>query len=571
MYRGRLRNKIFLALVLVGIVPLVFLGVLSVYSLNLFHEADVRSIEDNLLNQKIVEIGEAFDRVIGTLELTVAFEQVSDIELSQQHFLLEQFLQEIPALEEISFISITGQETSVYSKAGFAADDELADHSLNKSFQLALTGKNYLSPVYFTLSGPAMSIATPVKNRNGIVISVLSGKINLQELQKIIRRSYLGETGYLYLLDETGILVAHSKEDRLAGIGFDRVGQADDTRYNSHWGEPVVASRKAVGKLDLILVAEWPTREADAVVNTVRNQMLMFSVLVLAIALVASVFLTLRIVRPIRMLEKGTEAVAEGKFDQPISIKTHDEIEELGIAFNKMMEGLKRFEELKEEFVFVAAHELRTPVTAIKGYLSMVMEGDAGQVSAEAREMLGQVTIANQRLIQLVEDLLQVARSEAGRLTIEVAAVDAAGPVQDVLKELAPLAAEKGIKFVYEPAQGLPKIMADSARLKEVLVNLIGNAIKYTIGQGTVTVSHTISDGSLVTHITDTGIGIPPEAQKKLFEKFYRVQSKEAAGITGTGLGLFIVKQIVEKMNGKIWVASEKGKGSTFSFSLKTA
>ena len=166
--------------------------------------------------------------------------------------------------------------------------------------------------------------------------------------------------------------------------------------------------------------------------------------------------------------------------------------------------------------------------------------------------------------------MLEIARSDAGRLTIEVTPIELVPPVQSVLSELQPLADEKSIKLIYEPI-ALPKVLADAGRIKEVMVNLVGNAIKYTLGSGTVTITHEIQDQAVVTHIKDTGLGISKEAQEKLFQKFYRVETEQTKDIKGTGLGLFIVKQIVEKMNGKIWVESEEGKGSTFSFSLQIA
>jgi signal transduction histidine kinase len=110
--------------------------------------------------------------------------------------------------------------------------------------------------------------------------------------------------------------------------------------------------------------------------------------------------------------------------------------------------------------------------------------------------------------------------------------------------------------------------MADAQRLKEVFVNLMGNAVKYTLGSGTISVIHAVTPGEIITHIKDQGVGISPASQARLFEKFYRVQTDKTKDITGTGLGLFIVKQIIEKMHGRIWVESEEGKGSTFSFSL---
>ena len=153
-----------------------------------------------------------------------------------------------------------------------------------------------------------------------------------------------------------------------------------------------------------------------------------------------------------------------------------------------MAKGLKRLEELKDEFVFVAAHELKAPVTVIKGYMSMIMGGDAGPVGKEMKDFLSQIDKANQNLVKLVQDLLQVARSEAGRIEIAVKRTAIAKEVADLVGEFQPVASEKSIVLQYESSPDTPQVLADPDKLKEVLSNLISNAIKYTLKEGTVTV-----------------------------------------------------------------------------------
>jgi signal transduction histidine kinase len=261
-----------------------------------------------------------------------------------------------------------------------------------------------------------------------------------------------------------------------------------------------------------------------------------------------------------------------------VSIQTGDELEELGDSFNTMVLGLKELEQLKDEFVFIAAHELRTPVAAMKGYLTLILEGQTGGVNDQTKLFIEKVLGSNQRLIQLVNDLLEVARSQAGRLTIKVAPTDLRPPLRSVFDELKSLADEKSIKMIYEPPDDLPNVLADADRIKEVGVNLVGNSIKYIgdddtrgAARGTITITHEKKDRSIITRFADTGLGISKEAQARLFEKFYRVQTEKTRDITGTGLGLFIVKEIIEKMNGTISVESEEGKGTTFIMTLPMA
>ena len=291
----------------------------------------------------------------------------------------------------------------------------------------------------------------------------------------------------------------------------------------------------------------------------------------MAVIVALSFFLANLVVKPIERLSRGADEISKGNFEYQINIKTHDELEVLGQRFNRMRKVLKDNQRLRDEFVFIAAHELRAPTTVIKGYVSMIMDGNAGPLPAKMKEMLSHVMESGQSLSQLVDDLLEVARSEAGRIEVKVETIDLAEQVNTVLKQLKVLSDKKSIKMIYNPQPNLPKVLAGSDKIKEVIKNLVDNAIKYTLGTGDITVEHEIKGKSLITHIKDSGLGISKEHQKKLFEKFYRIKTDETEKIKGTGLGLWIIKQLIERMNGNIWVVSEKGKGSTFSFSLPIA
>jgi len=223
---------------------------------------------------------------------------------------------------------------------------------------------------------------------------------------------------------------------------------------------------------------------------------------------------------------------------------------------------LKEVDEMKDEFISMASHELRTPITGIKGYLSMVLDGSFGEVNQEVKDKLGIVTEEAKRLDELVGDLLDVSRIEQQRVKLEIVPLNLAQMIQKIVNELKVVAEGKKLKLIYEtPTESLPMIKADENKLSQVLVNLVGNAIKYTL-KGKVTLTTTPKEKMMEIKIADTGIGMSAKARERLFEKFYRIKTKDTANIAGTGLGLWITKQLVQMMGGEIYVDSIENIGT---------
>ncbi|HUZ92564.1 MAG TPA: sensor histidine kinase [Candidatus Paceibacterota bacterium] len=587
-FRGKLRNKLFVVIAIVSVVPIVFVGALSWFSLTASHRVDVANLEDALLAEKLNEVRGTLQGLVAELQPNViannaqAIEATGPILLAQVFAAGKQF-----GLQSVSLVGLDGREVGSISAAypQGAPTSTFADMSAASWFADVRGGKAYVSDeVDFSGSDPAITIAAPVKNQSGSAAFILTGTFALSAVEGAIRDAVLGDTGYLYLVDRNGKVIASSvngpaQTADVSGMGIvkeviqgkDFSGSDGQTRYVNFMGNPVVAAGRFVPQFGWGILAEWPAHEADASVNDILYKDLIVLGAAIAAVIAAGILLANLIVRPVRTLERGTELVAEGKFDTEVKIGTHDELEELGAAFNSMTAGLKRLEELKNEFVFIAAHELRTPVAAMKGYLTLILQGLAGTVDDTAKAFIEKVVKSNDRLAQLVNDLLEVSRSENGKLVIKVAPTDIAEPIKSVLSELQSLADKAQVRMVYEPPANLPRALADADRLKEVTMNLVGNAIKYMGHPGTITIANELTANELITHVSDTGLGISKEAQAKLFEKFYRVQTDYTKDIQGTGLGLFIVKEIIEKMNGKIWVGSEEGRGSVFIFSLPIA
>lgn len=230
----------------------------------------------------------------------------------------------------------------------------------------------------------------------------------------------------------------------------------------------------------------------------------------------------------------------------------------------------KRLDQLKLDFVSLVSHELRTPIANIKGYLSLVLD-EAESLSDEHRKFIRRAYLSNERQLRTVEDLLSASKIEQGVFQIQTYPLQVEDLIASVVSEWQPQAQEKNLelKFIY-PKFPLPRVVGNEERIQEILVNLISNAIKYT-KKGSIVVEVNASDKEASISIKDTGIGISPEEQKNLFEKFQRGQRPLTSEAQGTGLGLYIAKTLTELMDGKIWVESKTNEGSTFTFTLPIA
>lgn len=229
----------------------------------------------------------------------------------------------------------------------------------------------------------------------------------------------------------------------------------------------------------------------------------------------------------------------------------------------------KQLDEMKVDFVSMAVHELRTPLTSIKGYLYIFLRDYKDSLDSTQNTLLSRINIATQRLVSLVENLLNVARIERGTMNLNLSTINWVENIEEIISEIIDQAKDKKIELNFiKPTESLPNINVDKFRINEVLINLLANAISYTSPEGKIIVWVEKTGNEVITHVKDSGQGIPKEALPHLFTKFFRVSGSLEQGSKGTGLGLFIAKSIVEIHKGKIWVESEFGKGSTFSFSI---
>ncbi len=232
---------------------------------------------------------------------------------------------------------------------------------------------------------------------------------------------------------------------------------------------------------------------------------------------------------------------------------------------------LQRLDEVKDEFMSMASHQLRTPLTTVKGYISMVLEGDAGPVSADQKRLLNEAFASSERMVRLIGDFLNVSRLQTGKFIIEKQPTNLAKVVSEEIEGLAPNAAARGLKFRYHKPSRFPTLNLDETKIRQVIMNFSDNAIYYSKDGGSIDVTLKVSRQDIVFTVKDHGIGVPADQQAQLFQKFFRATNARKQRPDGTGVGLFLAKRVIDGHGGKIIFESQENKGSTFGFSLPIA
>jgi signal transduction histidine kinase len=247
--------------------------------------------------------------------------------------------------------------------------------------------------------------------------------------------------------------------------------------------------------------------------------------------------------------------------------ENYRELQEKNKQLEESFGKLKELDRLKSNFLATMSHELRTPLTSVIGYSEMMLEGLGGPLTAEQREYLSIIMEKGESLLHLITSILDITKIEAGRIRLVISEVDAAQLMKDAAATVMPHARKKGIVVVCEPGE-LPRIACDREKVRQCLINLANNAVKFTPPSGTITVGAENRGDRLALWVRDTGIGITDENLGRVFETFYQVDGSSTREYGGAGLGLAIVKSFVDAHGGEVQVASEPGKGSTFTLVL---
>ena len=251
-----------------------------------------------------------------------------------------------------------------------------------------------------------------------------------------------------------------------------------------------------------------------------------------------------------------------------INATLHQRIANATKELRSSNEMLRQLDKAKDEFVSMASHQLRTPLTSVKGYISMVLEGDVGKISNPQRHFLDEAFMSSERMVHLINDFLNISRIQTGKFIIDKHQVDLSKVVEQEIDSLQPSALSRNLEFVYHQPKNFPMVNVDEGKIRQVVMNFADNSLYYSPENTKIVIDLSIDGSDVLFTVKDSGIGVPLGEQAKLFSKFYRASNARKQRPDGTGVGLYLAKKVIDAHGGKIVFESIEGKGSTFGFRL---
>jgi len=360
---------------------------------------------------------------------------------------------------------------------------------------------------------------------------------------------------HIVLTDTSGVVVGDSRGDLLG------------EQYHPDLPGKTLSSPGEDGIVGTVYV--YPMSIADftspqRLLQPISLFLLFGGLVAIVIALITTFFLSRRVLAPVKALTSAARWLGSGDFSQRVQVKDRGELGDLANTFNSMASDLGRAEQLRQNMVADIAHELRTPLSNLHGYLEAIRDGVVTPDADTIRSLHEEVTL----LSRLVDDLQELSLAEAGELKLNCKAEDIAKLIKSTASIVQAPATAKGLSVSINLPDKLPLVNIDCHRISQVLRNFLENAVDHTATGGAITVTAKQKDNYLEVAVTDTGEGIPTENLPNIFERFYRVDKSRTRATGGSGLGLTIAKRLVEANGGQIEAQSEPGKGSRFSFTI---
>lgn len=363
----------------------------------------------------------------------------------------------------------------------------------------------------------------------------------------------------IILTDTSGIVVGDSDE---ALVGEMYAGDIPGKLITRPWGDPI-----GVLYMEPMDSSAANMAALQITYQTTGRLFLWAGLLAVATAIVLSFALSRRILSPVRALTRAATRLGKGDFSQRVDDTAGGEVGQLARSFNSMADNLEHNERLRRNMVADIAHELRTPLSNLSGYLEAIQDGLVEPDTTTIRSLNEEAST----LARLVNDLQELSLADAGELRLITQQEDILKLAAEAVAAMRAKASDKGVSMTTDLPAPLPSIEIDAHRIRQVLHNLLENAVAHTGPDGSITVSARHEDGMISVSVADTGEGIPEEDLPKIFERFYRVDRSRTRATGGSGLGLTIARRLVEAHGGTIGVTSKQGEGSTFTFTIPVA
>ncbi|HEX2911463.1 MAG TPA: ATP-binding protein [Chloroflexia bacterium] len=502
-------------------------------------------------------------------------------------------------------------------------DQRPLDMSNDPAFLTTKTGKPYYSPVTFTPDGldPVIFLAVPILDNNNTFMGSLIVEANLKKVLEIVNSVKSDRTTVTILVDENSTVIASSTPEGIGNkLPDDQLkrsinGQVGSTEFTNRTGDLYLAGFAPVTEIAgwNVIVAQ---AASEALSGITRMALIALAVVIVAIILISfiAILLSKTITRPVRELAIAANRITTtGSLDEQIPITSQDEVGELSAAFNGMILALRKTRQAlehwnrelghkvevrtveltrtneklelindqleranlhKSQFLANMSHELRTPLNAIIGFSEVLQDQVFGDLNEKQLRYITNILTSGRHLLNLVNDVLDLSKVEAGKMELHWEEFSARQSIGEVITQLGTLAYKKELKINFEVSPDLDQIMADKGRFRQILYNLVSNAIKFTPQGGMVKIAAKIQPENeagascALFQVEDSGIGISAEHLETIFESFRQVDNSYSRQYQGTGLGLALTRKLVEMHGGKIWVNSTPGVGSTFSFTI---
>jgi signal transduction histidine kinase len=587
---------------------LVTSAVLEIYFRYRESQEEIAHLQTEMAALAAVKIERFVQDITTAIRAATKTREVAQSKISPEYqFELKRLLYLAPAITEAVALDANGVKQAHVSRTSATPFNLSSVMDSSGGFQRALQGSPDYSPVYFVKdSEPYMTIAFPIEQFAGMVIGVVQAEVNLKHVWDVVSSIKAGEAGYAYVVDRAGDLISHRDislvlqrrnlghlaQVKAAFQNASGTPRSEVTLADNLDGKKVISSYAFIPSVNWVVIIERPAEEAYAPLYASMLRTATLLMVAFTMALLASWFMRQRVVRPLETLQRGVERIKKGDLNHQLDMKTGDEIEILADEFNEMAthlsdaytelerkvadrtqaltianQKLAAASELKSQFLANVNHELRTPVSAIIGYGGLVLSDAKGRISALQQENLKDLLNNAERLLSLIDSLLDFTKIEAGKLEVHVEPVDLEKIIGGAVLAVGPTASRNHVKVIRHVAPDLPVLNTDRDKIAQIMLNLLDNATKFT-ERGEIRVIAARHNGSLKLVVSDTGIGIPEQDLNLIFEEFHRARPANGKKYPGTGLGLAIVKKLVDLLGGSIEVSSEVNVGSTFTVTL---